>query len=246
MGYDRAITVFSPDGHLFQVEYALEAVRKGTTAIGVKGKNVVVLAIEKKTAQKLQDERTLQKIVKIDEHLGIVFAGLTADARVLISKAMLEAQSYRLSVEDAPSVEYMARYIAGVQQQYTQKGGARPFGIAILLAGFDSDGKGSLWLSDPSGTYSSWKAYATGRNSKTVNEWLEKNYKECEQADDEEVAIKLAIRALQEVVESGDNTIEVSVLRRGESLAKVSHADLKDYLKKVEDDKAREEEEAKE
>jgi 20S proteasome subunit alpha 4 len=108
----------------------------------------------------------LQKIVKIDSHLGIVFAGLTADARVLISKvrffvdltslfffffffflqAMTEAQSYRLSVEDAPSVEYMARYIAGVQQQYTQKGGARPFGIAILLAGFDSDGRGSLWL----------------------------------------------------------------------------------------------------
>merc|ERR1711991_689510 len=246
MGYDRAITVFSPDGHLFQVEYALEAVRKGTTAIGVKGKNVVVLAIEKKTAQKLQDERTLQKIVKIDEHLGIVFAGLTADARVLISKAMLEAQSYRLSVEDAPSVEYMARYIAGVQQQYTQKGGARPFGIAILLAGFDSDSRGSLWLTDPSGTYSSWKAYATGRNSKTVNEWLEKNYGECGEADDEAVAIKLAIRGLQEVIETGEGNLEVSVLRRGRSLEKLSVDELKTYLERIEEDKKREEEEAKE
>jgi 20S proteasome subunit alpha 4 len=116
-------------------------------------------------------------------------------------QAMIEAQSYRLNLEDSPTVEHMARYIAGVQQQYTQKGGARPFGISLLLAGFDNDGQGSLWMSDPSGTYSSWKAYCTGRNAKTVNEWLEKNYGDCNTAESDLVAIKLAIRGLQEVVE---------------------------------------------
>lgn len=204
----------------------------------------MVLAIEKKTTQKLQDDRTLQKIVKLDAHLGLAFAGLTADARVLINKAMLEVQSYRLSVEDAPSVEYIARYIAGVQQQYTQKGGARPFGIALLLAGFDSDKRGSLWLSDPSGTYSAWKAYATGRNSKTVNEWLEKNYKDCDNSDDENVALKLAIRGLQEVVEAGDGNIELAILRRGQSLVKLTTEELKSLLTQVAEEKKREEEQA--
>ncbi len=178
-----------------------------TSARAATGANTLVLAIEKKAAQKLQEDRTLQKIVKIDAHIALSFAGLTADARVLISKAMLEAQSFRLSVEDAPSVEYMAKYIANVQQQYTQKGGARPFGIAILLVGFDIDGTPSLWLSDPSGTYSSWKAYATGRNSKTVNEWLEKNYKFAAEEND---VVKQAVRALLEVVESGEGNVEVA------------------------------------
>lgn len=217
-----------------------EAVRKGTTVVGVKGSDSLVLAIERKTALKLQDERTLQKIVRIDHHLALAFAGLTADARVLINKAMIECQSYRLNVEDAPSTEYMARYIAGVQQQYTQKGGARPFGIAILMVGFDN-GKGSLWLSDPSGTYSSWKAYATGRNSKTVNEWLEKNYKE---AEEEAKSVKKAVRGLLEVVESGNDNIEVAVLTT-KGLRKCSSEEIKSVLEEIEADKKAEEEEAK-
>ena len=206
----------------------------------------MALAIEKKTAQKLQDERTLQKMVALDAHLGLVFAGLTADARVLIAKAMLEAQSYRLSVEDAPSVEYMARFIAGIQQRYTQKGGARPFGIAILLAGFDTDGQCSLWLSDPSGTYSSWQAYATGRNAKTVNEYLEKHYGPSEAAslDDDEACLKLAVRALQEVVETGDNNLELAVVRRGKGLCRLEGPELAAILAAVAKDKQTEEDEA--
>merc|ERR1712008_287486 len=147
--------------------------------------------------------------------------GLTADARVLINKTRMEAQSYRLTCEDAPSVEYLARFIARTQQKYTQRGGVRPFGIATLLAGFHNADSGDdnnkevpvLYQTDPAGTHSSWKAQVIGgRNEKSLREYLEKNYKE---GMDEKAAVKLSIQALLEVVDSGAKNMEICVVRTG-------------------------------
>lgn len=143
----------------------------------------------------------------------IAFAGFTADARVLIGKARMEAQSFRLTCEDSPSPEYMARFIAKTQQSYTQRGGVRPFGVSSMIAGFSNEGQPQLYLTDPAGTYSAWKANAIGgRNEKAVREFLEKNWTEGIVETD---AVRLAVKSLLEVVDSGSKNMEVAVLRHG-------------------------------
>ena len=207
--YDTALTIFSPDGHLFQVEYAMEAVRKGRCVVAIRGQDSLVLAVERKAAAKLQDTRTIKKILNIDNGVALAFSGLTADARVLCDKARVEAQSFRLSMDDPPTAEYLARFIARTQQEYTQKGGVRPYGISCLIVGFDVLGAPKLFLTEPSGSFSEWKAHSIGKNSKTVTEFLEKSY---EEGMDNEQALKLAVKAMLQVVESGSINIEVAIM----------------------------------
>ncbi|KAJ2953825.1 hypothetical protein O0L34_g1453 [Tuta absoluta] len=242
--YDRAITVFSPDGHLLQVEYAQEAVRKGSTAVGVRGGDVVVLGVEKKSVAKLQEERTVRKICLLDDHVVMAFAGLTADARILINRAQIECQSHKLTVEDPVTLEYITRYIAGLKQKYTQSNGRRPFGISCLIGGFDYDGHPHLFQTEPSGIYYEWKANATGRSAKTVREFLEKNYT-AEEVANEKGAVKLAIRALLEVVQSGQKNLEIAVMRRGQPMQMLDADTINSYVSVIEKEKEEEAEKKK-
>lgn len=212
----------------------------------MRGENLLVLAVEKKSTAKLQDARTVRKTARIDEKICLAFAGLTADARVLINKARKECQSYRLMVEDAPSVDYISRHIATIQQRYTQSGGVRPFGISTLIIGFDTDGTARLFQTDPSGLFSEWKANAIGRNSKTVLEFLEKKYAECVTNADKDVAdeetIKLAVKAMLEVVESSHKNIEITLMYRDTGLKILEEAEVEALVAAVEKEKTEAEE----
>lgn len=238
MSYDRALTVFSPDGHLFQVEYAQEAVKKGLVSIGVRGKDSVVIAVEKRSAQKLQDSRTIRKIYQVEDHIYLAFAGLSADARVLINKAQLECQRFRLNYEDAIDVDMLARFVAAVQQKSTQSGGSRPFGVSTIIGGFNEDGTPHLWKTDPSGMNTAWKAVAIGHHDQTVIEYMEKSY-----VDNmtQEACVNFAIKSLLEVVESGSKNIEILILKH-KAASYLNEADLAEVVKRVETER---EEEAK-
>ncbi|SCZ96523.1 BZ3500_MvSof-1268-A1-R1_Chr8-2g10262 [Microbotryum saponariae] len=242
-GYDRSLVTFSPDGHLFQVDYALEAVRKGTCAVGVRGKEVVVLGVEKKSVMQLQDPRTVRKTAMIDDHVCLGFAGLTADARILVDRARMECQSHRLTVEDPVTVEYITRHIAGIQQKYTQSGGMRPFGISCLIIGFDHDDPTPrLYLTEPSGIFSAWRANAIGRSSKTVREFLEKNWV----ADlDKDEAVKLAVKSLLEVVQTGAKNIDLAVMTGHGQVRNLTLEEIEAVVAEIEKEKEAEQEKKK-
>lgn len=231
MSYDRAITVFSPDGHLFQVEYANEAVQKGSCTIGVKGKDCIVLAVEKKAVPTLQDPRTVQKILRLDDRISLAFAGLHADARVLVNRTRVELQSYRLNYEDCPSAEYVARFIARTQQKYTHRGGIRPFGVGTLVAGFNNTGVPELFETGPNGTYTGWNACVIGQNFKTPLDLLEKKW---EAGLDELSAKKLAIKALLEICEATVENMEVMVVKKDGGVF-MDNKELEPLLKELDD-----------
>jgi len=198
-GYDMAITQFSPEGRLFQVEYAIEAVRRGTTAIVCRNKNSVVFTVEKKSAE-LQEVIGSEKIFKIDDHIGVAIAGLTADARVLVDRARVQAQVNILNYDERISVKDSTLNICEYLQLFTQNAGVRPFGVSFLIAGIDTNGEASLYLTDPSGAMWGYKAFAIGSGATEARTYLEENYKE--DISDEELKL-LPLRTLKELM--GDN-----------------------------------------
>ena len=226
-GYDRAITVFSPDGRLYQVEYAIETVRRGSLALGIKTKNGIILAAEEKS-KKLQISKSAQKIFQIDTHVGIVAAGYIPDARSQADNARFFSQSNRLVYDEPVDVETVAKHLADQAQQYTQYAGVRPFGVALIIAGIDRKGV-NVYVIDPSGTYNSYSAIAIGTGSDEVNEFLEKNYKEGLTIDE---AASLAIAAinLKSEEKSGVEHIKMSkILAEGKMIEKISPEDLKKF-----------------
>ena len=160
-GYDRAITVFSPDGRLFQVEYAREAVKRGTTSIGVKCSEGIVLAVDKRTTSSLVEATSIEKIFKIDEHIGAATSGLVADARALVERARVEAQINKITYSEPIRVDSLSKKLCDMLQLYTQNGGVRPFGSALIIGGV-YDGTCKLFETDPSGALIEYKATAIG------------------------------------------------------------------------------------
>ncbi|GBM15904.1 Proteasome subunit alpha type-7 [Araneus ventricosus] len=224
--YDRAITIFSPDGHLFQVEYAIEAAKQGSTVIGICGQTTVVLAAEKKSLAQLEEDRSAKNISLLDDNIFMAFAGITADARIMIDKARLECQCHKLT-DDFVTVEYITRHIATVKQRYTQSNGRRPFGFSALIAGFDYDGTPQLYQTDPSGVYHNWRATSIGQNAKTVREYLENNYSE-ERLPDEKSTVHFSIKALLEVVRG--RNFEVAAMAQGQPLRILDADEIRAYI----------------
>ncbi|QCC60194.1 archaeal proteasome endopeptidase complex subunit alpha [Natrinema thermotolerans] len=192
--YDRGITIFSPDGRLYQVEYAREAVKRGTASVGVRTPDGVVLAANRQISSPLMERSSVEKIHKADDHVGVASAGHVADARQLIDLARRRAQGEQLRYGQEIGVETLTRSITDHIQEYTQTGGARPFGVALLVGGVE-DGQPRLFETDPSGTDYEWQAAAVGGDRDVIQGYLEEEYREDLDID---AGIELAISALNE------------------------------------------------
>ncbi len=195
--YDRALTVFSPEGRLFQVEYALEAVRRGTIAVAVKSNDDVCLVAQIKVSSKLMDADAIDKLFQIDEHIGVAISGLHADSRALINYARVQAQSFRLTYDEPVRLNMLAKAIADLKQQYTQFGGVRPWGCAFFFIGIDVSGT-HIYTTSPSGIYRPFLCYAIGSGESTAREYLIENYKPDLPF---EGIISLALKALKESID---------------------------------------------
>lgn len=232
MGYDRAITVFSPDGKLYQVEYAAENIKKGWTTIGIKSKYGGVLAAEKRRIATLIDMSMIEKIYLIDTHIGASFAGLAADGRILIDYARRAAMNYRFIYDEPIDVELVVRNVCDIKQLYTQHAGVRPFGVALVFLGVDKRGV-QLFKTEINGYYFAYLAVAMGSGEQPAMEQLEKGYREDLSIDE---MITLALKAIRaaadqplkpELVELGYVKAEEKVFR------KLSRDELMKWIEKA-------------
>jgi len=230
-GYDRAITIFSPEGELYQVRYAGEAVKKGWSTVGIKCKEGVVLAAEKRRISPLIDLESIEKIYMIDEHVAAAPSGLLADARVLIEYARQEAQIHRLLYDEPIDIELLTRRISDLKQIYTQHGGVRPFGAALIIGGVDKNGP-RLFQTDPGGIYFGYYATAVGSGASTILDFLEKYYRYDMTLEE---AVELAVRALSKVVEQLDpDKVEVGIISvKDRKFRKLAREEIAQIIKKV-------------
>jgi proteasome alpha subunit len=228
MGYDRAITMFSPDGRLLQVEYAKKTVRLGNTAIGMVYKDGVLLVTDKRIVDKLVVPEAIEKIFQIDDHVMATAAGIISDARVLIEQAQVKAQQNRVVYDSPIDILTTVKNICDVKQMCTQSGGLRPFGVSLLIAGVDETGK-KLFETDPTGIFYQYKATVIGEGEPDIDEILQKEYKEGMSLDD---ALKLCIKALKKVLDVNFNVERIDAAFIDEK-EKVMTKLSKDKLKKL-------------
>ncbi len=226
MGYDRTIAVFSPDGRLFQVEYAKEAVKKGTTSLGLTFKNGIVLATVKQPME-LAVTKSTEKLFKIDDHIGAVAAGLLADARVLVNQLRVRAQINKITYEEPIDVWSLARVLGDRMQVSTLYAGLRPFGVSFLIGGVDTTGP-HLIESDPSGMLFEWLAYSIGRGSPIANKIFKEKYKE---GMDEKTALKLMMEVIKKSEKIKDaDSVEIAVIKDDKGFIKLDDQEIKKLM----------------
>ena len=227
--YDRGITIFSPDGRLYQVEYAREAVKRGTASIGIRTEEGVVLVVDKRIRSPLMERTSVEKIHKADDHIGIASAGHVADARQLIDFARRQAQVNQLRYEEPIGVETLTKAVTDHIQQYTQVGGARPFGVALIVGGIEN-GEPRLYETDPSGTPYEWQALAVGADRGDIEDYLEEHYRDDLALDE---GVDLALEALASV-NDGELTPEgiglATVSVGDDGFGQLSDDEIEDHL----------------
>ena len=209
-GYDHSITMFSPDGRLFQVEYARESVKRGTTTAGLKFRDGVILVCDKRIASRLILPESIEKMFKIDDHIGFATSGLVADARQLVDRARVECQVNRITFAAPVPVDTLAKKICDFKQSFTQYGGARPYGTALLIGGVDENGI-HLFETDPSGAYQSYHAGAIGSGRVNVVEYFEENWKAGMTLN---AGVKLGLEALRTSLDAELNrdAVEITII----------------------------------
>ena len=229
MGYDRAATMFSPDGHILQVEYAEKTVRLGSASIGFVCSDGILIIADKRIRDSLLVPSSATKIYEIDKHIMGSAAGILSDARVLIERAQLIAQQHRITYDSPIDIESLIKDIADVKQQFTQYPGARPFGVSVMIAGVDN--KFKLYTSDVTGNYFEYKATAIGENDEKLKEKLREVYKETLSTEE---AIKLGLKIFKEVLGKNFdiNRFDVAyLLKKDKKLIRLDKEKLKKYIK---------------
>jgi len=227
--YDGAITIFSPEGRIYQVEYALELVKRGSPIVGIKSEEGVVLAVLEPQLSKLAAPTNSKKIFRIDDHVGVAIAGLSPDARVLIKQARLFCQSNKMTYDEPADVEDLASGVGDLLQRYTQNAGVRPFGVSMLFGGVD-DHRVSLIATDPSGSYRGYRATAVGRNSEKALVVLREEYRKEITLDE---AIALSVQALKEASEndlSADGMNIAVVTKEAKKFRSLAVEEIQKYL----------------
>jgi len=229
MGYDRAATMFSPDGHILQVEYAEKTVRLGSASIGMVCKDGIVIIADKRIKDKLIVEESANKVYEIDEHIAATAAGILSDARILVERSQVIAQQHRVTYDSPIDTETIIKETADIMQSLTQYPGARPFGVAIMIGGVNSETK--LYISDVTGNYVAYKATAIGENDEKIKEQLRIKYKEDLSIEE---GIKLSLKIFKEILGKNFNVerFDVGIISiKDKKLKRLNGEQLKKYSK---------------
>jgi len=230
-GYDMTPTMYSPDGRIYQVEYAIETVKRGTLALGISTKEGVILAVEEKP-RTLQTKNITQKIFQVDFHIGIASAGYIPDARVQVDGARFFSQGNRMTYDESVEVATVAKYLADQAHQFTQYGGVRPNGVAMIIAGIDQKGE-SIYITDPSGTYVQYSAIAIGNGSDDVNEFLEQFYSNDMSLEDAAALAIAAINLKADKKQEVDHIKMAKITTKSKVFEKISESDIQNYSQNI-------------